>query len=294
MFPKFLFSNSILLIVMTLLSLSMVTGLDQTMPCDQQSDFETLVCGATPNSYQGYGAVDICSKCYPCGVSDGVCPEDFYSNGMQTDCHNCPDPDCTGNVTVNVKTDGGSTVSADVYALYSDGQENVGTTTDGSLENAVVRSGNIEFRADYSDYDSEIVSTYVPRGGHNETNIMISKGSCNKDCTGSFNNVCKASCDGVAGCTYNSSKYFTRSKIKASCEGKQIGEKVKVGSNETHIQYAVCCDGSEVISEKRNELDLSRNLDTGNSRIRHMAHHVIPVEYDGEIVELVITSFQKD
>ncbi len=60
------------------------------MSCADLSDLSTLVGGNTPNSANGYGAVDICTNCYPCGYDDGICPEDFYSGTSQGSCFAWP------------------------------------------------------------------------------------------------------------------------------------------------------------------------------------------------------------
>ena len=36
-------------------------------------------CGGGPLTHTGFGAVEICDTCFVCGVSDGVCPDDFHS-----------------------------------------------------------------------------------------------------------------------------------------------------------------------------------------------------------------------
>jgi len=40
----------------------------------------TEACGK-PITTQGFGAVEICGQCFPCGIPDGVCPEN-YTNGL--------------------------------------------------------------------------------------------------------------------------------------------------------------------------------------------------------------------
>ncbi|MFP4119139.1 MAG: hypothetical protein ACLFTH_03730 [Candidatus Woesearchaeota archaeon] len=306
--------NSLFFIVSALLIVGMASfGLaieanpdyDPTKPCNEQTTFSTLVCGATPNSVQGYGAVDICGKCYPCGADDGVCPEDFYSDGVRTSCKNCPDPDCgkdesnTNTVTVKVKLEDGGTVDSEVVAIYPYGEESLGNTgSDGILENKVVRSGRIRFKAIYSDFDSQIAETYIPRGGHNETTIYLSQGSCHEDCTGAFREICKADCAGVNNCSFSSyegtQKSYDAGEIATLCDYKPIGDKIKLEQNSTHTVYATCCAGEPVITEERKQIDISSNLKVNTSdSIKHLAHRVLPVKYEGKIYDLVISSWEK-
>ncbi|MGM5481289.1 MAG: hypothetical protein ACQESE_02660 [Nanobdellota archaeon] len=299
-----------LFFIITVLSVLLLAGLslafDSSRPCNQQTEFSTLVCGATPNSLQGYGAVDICGQCHPCGMSDGVCPEDFYSDGMRTSCKNCPDPDCKSDknsVTVKVRVEGISepSVDADVSVIYPDGTELLGNTGTDDIKGeltAPVRSGLIKLKAEYADYDSQIAEVYVPRGESTaETTVYLSEGSCNEDCTGSFREVCKADCDGINNCAFASYTgeldTYTSSMIASRCNFKPIGDKIELERNETHITYATCCSGEPIIHEERVQVDVSRNLQVNaTNSIKHLAHHVVPVKYDGKIYDLVITSWE--
>ncbi|MGM5480412.1 MAG: hypothetical protein ACQESC_03045 [Nanobdellota archaeon] len=276
---------------------------DPSIACDQQSSFSTLVCGATPNSLQGYGAVDICGRCYPCGADDGVCPEDFFSEGVRTSCKNCPDPDCKTNntVRVNVTVNGDpAPFDAEVTAIYPFSQVVLGTTNSSSHIESEVRSGLIKFRAEYSDFDSQVTRAFIPRGGHNTTVVDLSQGSCFSDCTGSFHEICKADCLGVNNCSFPSfttddypylSQNYSSTTIANRCDYKTVGDKVFLEENSTHQISVVCCGGS-LVSEKKVQLDLSTNLGSSENAIKHLAHHVVPVKYDGRVYDMVVSSWK--
>ena len=255
------------------------------------------VCGTTPNSAVGYGAVDLCNNCHPCGVADGVCPEDFYSTvtGMQGSCRNCPDVDCTANVHGWVKTTEGYPVSnAGVYVTHATGQIQIGTTdAAGYYTTDTAVAGLVKFHASYEDYDTDIVSAEIIRGSsNNEINITISPGACNEDCTDIFGTVCKASCRGVSGCSFtDASPYYTSEQISYRCDGKAPGTRYPVFQNLTHIIYAQCCDQG-LVTEERPVLE---PLDEGeNDCIKNLGTYTVKANYRGQTVRVVVKSWDSN
>ncbi|MCA9478145.1 MAG: carboxypeptidase regulatory-like domain-containing protein [Nanoarchaeota archaeon] len=216
--------------------------------CADQPGFDTLVCGATPDSALGYGAVDICGACYPCGYADGVCPEDFYADGTgRGSCRFCPDPDCAVTINGTVKDKNGNTVSnAEIVALYEPDTKEVISATD-ILGNYVgqIRTGFNKLFVRYQDYDSRIVQEDITRSSNGVVKTVdftgadaIEPGTCSESCTDNFGLRCKASCDGINGCQ------FANYTVSTLCDDKIAGTRVFL-SDDTYI---TCCEGATVHS----------------------------------------------
>ncbi|MBW2983479.1 hypothetical protein KY327_04200, partial [Candidatus Woesearchaeota archaeon] len=61
--------------------------------CITMAESEKTACyQRSVESADGFGAVELCGDCFACGYDDGVCPEDFTSDGVTANCTMCPDP----------------------------------------------------------------------------------------------------------------------------------------------------------------------------------------------------------
>lgn len=285
---------------MSVLALVLALSLATAPTCEELNED---VCGTTPNSAIGYGAVDICNNCYVCGVSDGVCPEDFYSSvtKMQGSCRNCPDPDCTAQVSGTVmSTEGNPIPNARIFVTYGQGQVEIATTDEnGYYSTLSAVAGMVKFHASYSDYDTEIVSAEIVRGSTgNVVDITVSPGACNADCTDIFGTVCKANCHTNNGCLFTDGRYYagnqlntfyTRAEIASRCDGYSPGTRLPVYQNTTHIVYAECCSGGTVAEER----PALRPLEEGeNNCIDNLGTHVVKAKYRGQTVRVVVKAWQ--
>lgn len=302
------------------------------------------VCGSTPDSATGFGAVDLCGVYYPCGAPidengnyrfvtqddidaglfaqedlglperDGVCPEDFYANGVRASCRLCPDPDCEAQVHGNVYTVEGIPVAgAQVYAVYEpDIRKSVGNPTispndppdrfsqvDGYYEGHVT-SGLIRMYAKYGDFDSTYVWANITRGVDNRVNFTIAQGSCSSDCTGTFGQRCKADCNGINGCEYASGHGFSQTEIANICHERPRGDIAFVTEEGTDQVYVNCCVGTDenlngvidedeaFVVEPRTELGGSTADSSIQDDIRNLVTYVQRVKYRGESLDLVV------
>ncbi|MFT4261464.1 MAG: hypothetical protein ACMXX9_03455 [Candidatus Woesearchaeota archaeon] len=73
--------RNLLFIAAFLIGIGLFIPLIQAQACDPDSD---EACGSFSITEPGTGAVQLCENCFICGVSDGVCPEDFASDEMET------------------------------------------------------------------------------------------------------------------------------------------------------------------------------------------------------------------
>ncbi len=243
---------TILLAVLFLLALATVSA----ESCAQMTGYNSLVCGGSPDSSLGVGAVDICNVCYPCGAADGVCPEDFYTDASgRGSCRFCPDPDCMVLIDGTVEDTTNSGVEgANIIALYEpDIKETVGITNINGYYTATVRTGYIKLYVSYQDFDSRILNVDIIRE-HNSGVVKtvdftgvaaIEPGSCSATCTDNFGTRCKASCDGINGCQFNNHT------VSTLCDDKIAGSRVFL----TEDSYITCCQGSEVEYTDDNRID---------------------------------------
>lgn len=290
----------LLFLAMSVLAFILVFSLASAQTCEE---LNKNVCGTTPNSAIGYGAVDICNTCYICGVSDGVCPEDFYSlvTAMQGSCRNCPDPDCTAQVSGRVtSTEGNGIPGAKIFVTYGNGQVEIATTDQyGDYSTTSAIAGLVKFHASYSDYDTEIVSTEIKRGSTgNVVNIQVSPGACNSDCTDIFGTVCKAKCNTNNGCLFTDGRFYdgvqlnsfyTSDEIASRCDGYAPGTRLPVYQNSTHIVYAECCTGGTVAEERPTLQPLEEG---DNECIDNLGTHIVKAKYRGQTVRVVVKSWQ--
>lgn len=234
--------------------------------CSQLTDFATLVGGATPDSAAGFGAVDICGYCYTCGVADGICPEDFYSNGQQGSCSGYADPDCTGCILGSAQinfSDVGLQAAQDaqVHVRYYEphlqslsgpvSASNGGVlSSTGDFSNVPIISGVLaSVWVQYTDpfatgplatYISEqvnITSGTVTRGAAcydvdtlNGGTFTLNPAPCQADCTRGSGLSCDPSCNGINGCQYASGYGFSSSQVAAASDGYYPDDYVELQS----------------------------------------------------------------
>jgi hypothetical protein len=220
---------------------------------------------------------------------------------MQGSCRNCPDVDCTAMVSGYVTTLEGNPVGeAEVYVTHAQGQILIATTDNNgyySTDSAV--AGLVKFHADYSDYDTEIVSAEIMRGSlDNVVNITVSPGACSQDCTDVFGDVCNAECQGKNGCLFtDGTSYdgrfldtgYTSDVIASRCGGYAPGTRISVYQNTTHIVYAECCSRGTVAEERP---ELKPLEEGGNDCIDNLGTYVIKAKYKGQTVQVVVKTWQ--
>lgn len=296
------FTKQVVLAIIILLS---IIGLASAVSC---SSIGNAVCGNTPSSTTGFGAVEICNECYACGVSDGICPEDFYSNsnGLQGSCGNCPDPECTAFIEGHVYTDLGEAVDAThIWASYQTGgaEELVDLTKtdeDGYYHsNNSLRSGfAITLFARYVDlytglvYQSENQVETIIRGENYDFDFVVKEAKCNSDCTRGTVPYCDPTCQGDNGCVYKERADYPLPRTINEAKNKLVGTRIDLGKSvfPTHTKYDYfnACDG-KIQTETRYQLQIGAASNT----IAHLITRSTRVRYNGEPVDLVVTYWDK-
>jgi len=296
------FTKQAVLAIIILLS---IIGLASAVDC---SSIGNAVCGNAPSSTTGFGAVEICGTCYTCGASDGVCPEDFYSdsNGLQGSCGNCPDPECTAFVEGHVYTDSGESVdSAHIWASYQTGgaEELVDLTkTDENgyyhINNSLRSGFAITLFARYVDlytglvYQSENQVETIIRGENYNFNFVVKEASCNSDCTRGTVPYCDQTCQGNNGCVYKEQTNYPLPRTMNEAEGKLVGTRIdldtRVFPTYTEYDYFNACDG-DIQTETRYQFHVDERSDS----IAHLITRSTRVRYNGEPVDLVVSYWDK-
>lgn len=263
---------TVLMILISLLTVSSAYAI----ACADLPGYQTLVCGSTPDSGSGLGAVDVCNICYPCGAADGVCPEDFYTSGDgQGSCRFCPDPDCLVTINGTVEDVYGNPVfNASITVLYEpDIKETLGQTNPDGTYQVQVRTGFIKIYVAFEDYDSRIIDVDIKRSTTPIAKTInfiggdaIEPGSCSASCTDNFGNRCKASCAGINGCSYESFQ------IATLCDDKIIGSRVFLPGSDT--DYVLCCQGTNIYSTNNERISTSPTF-TGQLRDGTLADELV-------------------
>ena len=275
-----------------------------------------VVCGAvSPNSFYGFGAVEICGECYPCGVEDGVCPEDFSEKDTRTSCRGCPDPDCMTPISgiVRRESDLAPVPGVKVVAYYgNDVFQPVSSVLTDALGQyfGKVPSGFIRIFVSDSMYDSPLMNVDVIRGVNATTDINITKALCNDDCTGAYGETCKASCASndktrcffgdASGETFGNpdkdgvqvpgGKFYTTEELAVKCDYVTKSNRVyleTVGDIKYNWQ---CCEGPlEAIEISQIDMNIAG---VDNSNIDNLQTSSIPVLYNGMIHYLNFVEIQ--
>lgn len=244
-------------IIVTIIMLASIattpSALGLTGTCTNQTDFSTLVCGGSPDSVTGFGAVEVCGDCYPCGVADGVCPEDFYSTvtRMQASCRLCPDPDCTATLEGYVFEQGLPVPNTDVIAVYNTNNKigarvKIATSDVNGYYSGTIPAGQHSLFTAYANFQGPTTTKEINRGELAELNFTINRGSCNPDCTIGNTGVCSAICNGVEGCEFpaNTTLGFSSDYIAQRCDGLDAQESVAyLGVIGDDTYRFTCCKG---------------------------------------------------
>ncbi len=245
----------LVMLVFSLLSIGLTMAL--TGACSDQPNFESLVCGGSPDSVTGFGAVEICGNCYPCGVNDSVCPEDFYSTVTQTqgNCRLCPDPDCPATLSGYVFEKGLPVPNTDIVAVYNS-DNNIGTRTIIGKTNqtgeysGTIPSGFHTLFTQFGTFQGPNEELEISRGQHIQYNFTINRGTCNSDCTVGTTGLCSAGCNNIEGCVFpnNISLGFSSDLIASRCDGLDgTGDDkstIKLGVIGDYTYRFTCCTGS--------------------------------------------------
>ncbi|MFW5977112.1 MAG: hypothetical protein ACOCQQ_01215 [Candidatus Nanoarchaeia archaeon] len=279
-------------LVLSIFTLSAVSALTGT--CASQTDYDSLVCGAAPDSDFGLGAVDICDECYVCGAADGVCPEDFYDSAQSKrgSCASCPDPDCQAKLTIHVENEYGEELGG-VHSLvdyvdgdltpFSDITDATGVVNSAQLYNVV--SGDATVSISLEGYVSQQKTIQINRTNQTQhvyfTNF--SQADCTSNCTREGSNLCDATCQGEAGCQFPSNDNYTLNITKTACNLNQHGESIYLGQLGQDVFYVECCSGS-IYSQTRPLINIH---DYQEIDIFGLVNHLQSVRLRGEQVFLV-------
>lgn len=240
----------ILSIILIVLSSVLVIASDNGQGCENEH-----ACGATLSSAAGFGAVELCGTCAVCGADDGICPEDFYSGGLQGSCASCPDPDCTATMTGQVfyGNTGMPISNAEIKAKYPGDTtfKKIGeTTTEGKYLEYPRTANPIEIYATYTDsngatedvYNSKISDISLSRGEEKQINFTLWPAKCLSDCTREGNSICDATCNNQNGCVFAHNEKYSSNDTKIKLNEHKIGEKVSLDS-------VTECNGTNTITE---------------------------------------------
>lgn len=223
--------------------------------CNNQNNFETLVCGGTPNSVSGFGAVEICGNCYPCGQADGICPEDFYSTvtQMQGNCRLCPDPDCPATIKGYVFEKGIEVPNAEIITTYN-GQgaieevDKINKTNTSGQYTGSIPAGKHKMFIQFGSFKSPTQIVEINRGENKEINFTINRGSCNADCTIGSTGLCSANCNNQEGCVFPENttidSSLTSEFIASKCDSLEGGTSIlNLGEFNNEVHRITCCTG---------------------------------------------------
>ena len=227
------------------------------------------VCGHSPNSSMGYGQIILGgsnSTVLSCGVSDGICPEDFadttYVPPLVGNCSSCSDPDCTvgcptcpfpfnvtGYVWGHVRDSNGNPIEQARVTGHPIGWNNsvnldVNATTgsNGIYNSTDFISGTYYFSASKAGYDTQLIEETVVRGSILQIDFTLQNGTCHGDCTNSYNR-CNAACDGVT--TSNVTCNFYNSTVRDVCNNQLQGTEVYIGpAANPYAWFVVCCNNA--------------------------------------------------
>ncbi|MCF7871427.1 hypothetical protein K9L97_00150 [Candidatus Woesearchaeota archaeon] len=74
------------LIKLTILSILILTITTIATPkTEAECNTNLSICSNYDITQTGFGAVELCGECQPCGISDGICPEDYTNGEIETD-----------------------------------------------------------------------------------------------------------------------------------------------------------------------------------------------------------------
>jgi len=286
------------------------------------AQFDSVCYGSSLGSDLGHGAVELCGDCYRCGVSDGVCPEDFFNGTHYAVCSGCADPDCLVNLTGRVYDEDNPSrglndvvITAQVLhaydpAVHLDWKVNYTTrtrtiTVPGEYWFMVPR-GEYKLSAEKFGYETRLVDFPYSQGAQATTytlNFGLANGSCHVDCTGYHYEGevprCRAACDGFSSgvdqCSFQSgSPPWDASTVffaAEECDGLPVGS-VKVvsvnPSDESQSFVVNCCNGDFEVQRRPHVV-----IQQGD--IKNLVMRTIVAEMEGEagLVKVRIISYDK-
>lgn len=271
---RFVFSILPAIIALLLLSTGAVTG--------------EKVCGMDPNSYLGYGQINLSGILYSCNnVADGLCPEDYEdANNPEIfgNCSSCSDPDCTGTLTgyvynaFNIPLDRSIVKSNPIKWNQSAPLIDNSTLTDATGKFTLKTvTGRYYFSATKSSYDTELKEIAVLRNKVTTADFYLLNGTCHEDCTNSYGR-CNANCDGQIFYGTSSCNFYNDT-IMELCNNRMLGTSVYIRQyNSTHAYFVDCCEGLPYI-KYFSELSVETNKIKDLAKIEKIAkYNDVPVK----------------
>lgn len=250
-------------IALALLTVGLAAG-----SCINMTDSDRTMCYNMPvNSTKGFGAVELCGDCYVCGLDDGVCPEDFYVEGLSANCSNCADPDClvtiSGYITAEDTGIGVNGVELIAQVLHlTDWATTYRTTTAyhsglNGYYNFTIPRGNYRLAASKFGYETRLVRFPLSQGKLDNyfLNFSLGNGTCHTDCSGYVyeDDVprCSATCEGFTlgndNCTYPSTALgigYSSAQIAQACAGMPVGSNIPLEIlTDNSVLMVKCCEG---------------------------------------------------
>jgi hypothetical protein len=208
------------------------------------------------SSDTGFGAAEICTTCYKCGVQDGVCLEDFATAGSfyRGNCSECNDPDCSATLSgyvyrretysgANREPVAGALVKAVPTNPHFLFWENMTTTDTFGHYTLTIPSGRIVVSASKVGLDTEIVEIMSTSRDEITHDFFLPNASCDENCTNYFGR-CNKDCQGINGCNY-ADWDGSESRIAELCHEHKYGDFVIINYEQEQTTNAVCCKGSD-------------------------------------------------
>ena len=150
--------KKITIITILTLTLLLAVSLVQSQTACQATD---LTCGSHPITETGFGAVQICGECFPCGVPDGVCPEKYTDGQTELDFNKT-------HVLFKIPEGARPPAIANnaAYRTANDGNDACSKVTDGTCARIHTYPATANFQDIYTGTGTEHLCTYT--GNQNE------------------------------------------------------------------------------------------------------------------------------
>lgn len=234
-------------------------------PCVSAAESKKTACyQRSVESEDGFGAVELCGDCFACGYADGVCPEEFTSDGVTANCTMCPDPDCLVTLEGYVYQEDGIpqddgindvTITAELPHTETEFQTKTSFYEGGNGHYRFkVPRGDYEFSFKKDPYATQYAEFPLEGGAPYKKDVEMYHPTCNADPTCTLETAlgprCDASCDGEKGCDYPTGTYTGDYgdivyDLAENCSGKSPSRSIFLGTiNETHQLRGTCCAGT--------------------------------------------------
>ena len=283
----------------TFQSIDGLSQLELNIPHQLNSHPQT--CGVPSNSENGYGAVELCGVVYPCGVSDDVCPEDFFDSGegdgLQGNCSNCADPDCLALAKVQVYNPQGAAESGVSITISYAGSHlpvipSRVTNISGEVSFDSIYSGFATVTAQKFGFATQVKEVLFERKNDQELIVFqeFKEASCEADCTRESSIYCDADCHGSNGCEFPTPNVEGLGTIdfKTICAPPQTNSSKNLVGYVDGTAYFANCGSGELDNQSRPIIDLTKQ----NLLISGLMNHVQSVRLHGEQIFLVATTFK--